>query len=131
MNILVAKMKSLDYDKIYLYLIVSFAFTMPLSRAAISFFILLLFFVWIIERDFKKINRSKTYFFGLEQTDYIETLVSLKGTVYYFINRSSNYYNVAYLNYTSASITPTFRFGIDCCFSRKINKTNYSYCSPF
>ena len=87
--------------------------------------------IYDIERDFKKINRSKTYFFGLEQTDYIETLVSLKGTVYYFLNRSSNYYNVAYLNYTSASITPTFRFGIDCCFSRKINKTNYSYCSPF
>ena len=64
MNILVAKMKSLDYDKIYLYLIVSFAFTMPLSRAAISFFILLLVFVWIIERNFKKkyekIKSSKT-----------------------------------------------------------------------
>lgn len=83
------------------------------------------------EKDYTKINKSKTYFFGLEATDYIESLISIKGTVYYFINRSSNYYNAKYLNYISSSITPTFRFGIDCCFSRKINKTNYSYCSPF
>lgn len=87
--------------------------------------------VYDYNNDYKKINRSKTYFFGLESTDYIESLISLKGSIYYFINRSSNYYNVKYLNYISASITPTFRFGIDCCFSRKINKTNYSYCSPF
>lgn len=87
--------------------------------------------VYDVNNDYKKINRSKTYFFGLESTDYIETLVSLEERIYYFINRSSNYYNVKYLNYVSASITPTFRFGIDCCFSRKINKTNYSYCSPF
>lgn len=87
--------------------------------------------VYDVNEDYRKINRSKTYFFGLESTDYIETLISLKDNVYYFINRSSDYYNVKYLNYISASITPTFRFGIDCCFSRKINKTNYSYCSPF
>lgn len=87
--------------------------------------------VYDVNNDYKKINRSKTYFFGLESTDYIETLLSLEDKIYYFINRSSNYYNVKYLNYVSASITPTFRFGIDCCFSRKINKTNYSYCSPF
>lgn len=87
--------------------------------------------VYDYNNDYKKINRSKTYFFGLESTDYIESLISLKGSVYYFVNRSSNYYNVKYLNYISTSITPTFRFGIDCCFSRKINKTNYSYCSPF
>ena len=87
--------------------------------------------VYDVNNDYKKINRSKTYFFGLESTDYIESLISLDERIYYFINRSSEYYNVKYLNYISASITPTFRFGIDCCFSRKINKTNYSYCSPF
>lgn len=87
--------------------------------------------VYDVNNDYKKINRSKTYFFGLEPTDYIESLISLDERIYYFINRSSEYYNVKYLNYISASITPTFRFGIDCCFSRKINKTNYSYCSPF
>jgi hypothetical protein len=83
------------------------------------------------EDDYRKINKSKTYFFGLEQTDYIETLLSINSNTYYFINRSSDYYNDKYLNYVSTNITPTFRFGIDCCFSRKINKTNYSYCSPF
>ena len=83
------------------------------------------------EDDYRKINKSKTYFFGLEQTDYIETLLSINSNTYYFINRSSDYYNAKYLNYVSTNITPTFRFGIDCCFSRKINKTNYSYCSPF
>lgn len=87
--------------------------------------------VFDISSDYSKINRSKTYFFGLESTDYLETFLSLKGTTYYYINRSSANYNAKYLNYVSAAITPSFRFGSDCCFSRKINKTNYSYCSPF
>ena len=87
--------------------------------------------IFDIASDYTKINRSKTYFFGLEATDYMETLLSLKGTTYYYINRSSANYNAKYLNYVSSAITPSFRFGSDCCFSRKINKTNYSYCSPF
>lgn len=87
--------------------------------------------VFDITADYTKINRSKTYFFGLESTDYLETFISLPGITYYYINRSSANYNAKYLNYVSAAITPSFRFGSDCCFSRKINKTNYSYCSPF
>ena len=60
MNILVAKMKSLDYDKIYLYLIVSFAFIIPLSRALIGIYIVLLTLIWILEGDFKrKFNQIK------------------------------------------------------------------------
>lgn len=48
------KMKLLNYEKTYFYLIMAFAFLMPLSRAAISFFIILLPLVWIIEGDFKR-----------------------------------------------------------------------------
>ena len=60
MNILVAKMKSVDYDKIYFYLIVSFAFIIPLSRALIGIYIVLLTLIWILEGDFKrKFNQIK------------------------------------------------------------------------
>lgn len=84
-----------------------------------------------IEAGYKKVNKAKTYFFGVSPTDYLDTLTSLSGTTYYYINKTSDLYVVQNLNYCSAVATPTFRFGIDCCFSRKINKTNYSYCSPF
>jgi O-antigen ligase len=50
----ISNFKELNYEKIYLYLTLSLAFVMPLSRAAISFFILTLVFVWLIERDFKR-----------------------------------------------------------------------------
>lgn len=87
--------------------------------------------IYDVDNDYKKINRSKTYFFKIEVSDYLGTLLSVAGTQYYFINRSSDYYNANYLNYVSAQTSPTFRIGIDCCFSKKIDKTNYSYCSPF
>lgn len=87
--------------------------------------------IYDADNDYKKINRSKTYFFKIEASDYISTLLSVAGTQYYFINRSSDYYNALYLNYVSAQTSPTFRIGIDCCFSKRIDKTNYSYCSPF
>lgn len=56
MNELIIKEKfqNLNYERIYFYLIIIFAFSMPLSRAMISFFIILLPFVWIIERDYKR-----------------------------------------------------------------------------
>lgn len=87
--------------------------------------------IYDIEEGYKKINKSKTYFFGVSSEDYLETLLSLGGQTYYYINKTSDLYVTQNLNYCSAITTPTFRFGIDCCFSRKINKTNYSYCSPF
>lgn len=87
--------------------------------------------IYDADNDYKKINRSKTYFFKIEASDYISTLLSIAGTQYYYINRSSDYYNALYLNYVSAQTSPTFRIGIDCCFSKRIDKTNYSYCSPF
>lgn len=46
--------KNINYEKIYLYLLLTFAFTLPLSRAAISFFTILLPFIWLIEGDFKR-----------------------------------------------------------------------------
>ena len=55
MNItLIQKIKKLSYERVYLYTIIAFAFVMPLSRAAISFFIILLPLIWIIEGDFKR-----------------------------------------------------------------------------
>lgn len=50
----ISNFKELNYEKIYLYLTLSFAFVMPLSRAAISFFILALGIIWLIEGNFKR-----------------------------------------------------------------------------
>lgn len=54
MHNLMIKIKILGYERIYLYMTVCLAFVMPLSRAAISFFIIILFIIWIFERDFKR-----------------------------------------------------------------------------
>lgn len=51
---------NINYEKIYLYLFVSFAFIIPLSRSLISIYIVLLTLVWILEGDFKrKFNQIK------------------------------------------------------------------------
>ncbi len=47
-------LRNLNYEKIYFWTIALFVFTIPLSRAAISFFTLLLPLIWIIEGDFKR-----------------------------------------------------------------------------
>lgn len=66
-NYLNVRRKELNYEKIYLYLTLSLAFVMPLSRAAISFFILALVFFWFLEGDFKRkfeqIKSSKILFY--------------------------------------------------------------------
>lgn len=49
-----AKFKPLNYDKIYHYLAIAFAFTMPFSRAMVSFFIIIFPLIWMIEGDFKR-----------------------------------------------------------------------------
>lgn len=46
--------KNLNYEKIYLYLFISFAFIIPLSRAMISIYVVLLLLIWLIEGDFKR-----------------------------------------------------------------------------
>ena len=50
----ISNFKELNYEKTYLFLTLSLAFVMPLSRAAISFFILALGIIWLIEGNFKR-----------------------------------------------------------------------------
>ena len=45
-------LKNLNYEKIYYYITLLFAFIAPLSRAGISISMALLFIIWIIEGDF-------------------------------------------------------------------------------
>lgn len=52
--------KYVNYEKMYYYIILSFAFVLPLSRAGISLFLVLLILIWILEGDFKrKISQIK------------------------------------------------------------------------
>lgn len=44
----------MNFDKFYYYATVVFAFSMPLSRAAISFFVILLPLMWILEGNYSK-----------------------------------------------------------------------------
>jgi len=44
----------INFKKIIYYVVLIFAFTLPLSRAAISLFIILLPLLWILEGDFQK-----------------------------------------------------------------------------
>ncbi|MCR4941374.1 MAG: O-antigen ligase family protein [Campylobacter sp.] len=46
--------QNFSYEKFYFYASIIFAFTMPISRAAISAFIILFPLVWLIEGDFKR-----------------------------------------------------------------------------
>ncbi|RLA75175.1 MAG: hypothetical protein DRG11_02385 [Epsilonproteobacteria bacterium] len=46
--------KSIYYDKIYYYIIVFFAFILPLSRAGTSLMMAMLLLLWIAEADFKR-----------------------------------------------------------------------------
>ncbi len=43
-----------SYERIYFYLTLLLAFSIPLSRAGISFAIILLFIMWIIEGEYKQ-----------------------------------------------------------------------------
>ena len=47
-------LKKLNYEKVYFYTIALFVLTMPISRASVSFFSIILPLIWIVERDFKK-----------------------------------------------------------------------------
>lgn len=44
----------ISYEKVFLYLIILFAFTLPLSRAAVSLFVVVLPIIWIIQGDLKE-----------------------------------------------------------------------------
>lgn len=81
--------------------------------------------------NYKQLNISKSYFFSLEDSDFIDTTILVDKYTYTKYNKAYNKYNEKYLNFIEASVVPVFRIGADCCFSRKITKTNYTYCSPF
>ncbi len=53
-NKLTLEKKKINFEKIYFYSIWIFAFTMPLSRALISFFIFFLPLLWVFEGEFKR-----------------------------------------------------------------------------
>ena len=44
----------LDFEKIFFYLVITFAFILPLSRALVSLIIMLLIVFWLLEGDFQK-----------------------------------------------------------------------------
>jgi len=46
--------EKINFEKTFYYVVMIFAFTMPLSRAGISLFIILLPLLWILEGDFRK-----------------------------------------------------------------------------
>ncbi len=48
------KIKNLDYHQYINYVTLIYAFILPLSRAGVSFFSMLLLLLWILEGDFKK-----------------------------------------------------------------------------
>jgi len=53
--------EKMNFEKIYFYIVCIFLLTLPLSRSAISFFIILLPLLWIFEGDFKrKLNQIKS-----------------------------------------------------------------------
>ena len=54
MDNIINQFKTINLDKIFFYSFILFAFTMPLSRAAISFFGILFVVLYIVEGDFRE-----------------------------------------------------------------------------
>ena len=46
--------EKINFEKVYLYLFIGFAFSIPLSRSAISMFVILIPLVWAYEGEFKR-----------------------------------------------------------------------------
>lgn len=61
--------KSINFERTYYYLVLLFAFTLPLSRASVSAFSILLPLLWFLEGDYKKkwlkIQKEKSLIFLL------------------------------------------------------------------
>jgi len=61
--------KSINFERTYYYFILLFAFTLPLSRASVSAFSILLPLLWLLEGDYKKkwlkIQKEKSLLFLL------------------------------------------------------------------
>ncbi len=60
-------LKNISYEKSYLYMAILFAFVLPISRAAVSLFIVLFPLIWLIEGNFRhkfeQIKSSKLLIF--------------------------------------------------------------------
>lgn len=90
----------------------------------------------VYETDtYKRANRAKSYFFGLDQTDWESVNIDFKDFTITSINFSTDRYDYNYLNFVDTQITPVFNPGDTCCFSRKIlppgSPNINSGCSPF
>ena len=85
--------------------------------------------------EYKRANRAKSFFFGLEPSDWEYVSIPFKDMVITKINNASEKYEYNYLNFVSTEITPVFNPGDTCCFSRKIlppgSPNISSGCSPF
>lgn len=80
----------------------------------------------------EKLNRSKSFFFDLDNNSFIINPTTLGEESYTYTNFTSEYYNYTYLNFVERSLTPLFRLGDNCCFNTKINSTTTGgMCSPF
>lgn len=84
------------------------------------------------KENLEKLNRSKSFFFDLDNNSFIINVVTLDNELYSYTNFTSEYYNYTYLNFVERSLTPLFRLGDSCCFNTKINSTTTGgMCSPF
>ena len=84
------------------------------------------------KENLEKLNRSKSFFFDLDNNSFIINVVTLDDELYSYTNFTSEYYNYTYLNFVERSLTPLFRLGDNCCFNTKINSTTTGgMCSPF
>lgn len=85
--------------------------------------------------EYKRSNRAKSFFFGLEPSDWQHVSIQFQDMVISQINYASDKYEYSYLNFVSTEITPVFNPGDTCCFSRKIlppgSPNISSGCSPF
>lgn len=80
---------------------------------------------------YKKLNEQDSYFFTLTADSFIDNNFSISNTNYVATNNVHSEYKYEYLNFVQVTATPMFRIAADCCFSRKVLKQTYTYCSPF
>ncbi len=80
MKNIINQFKTINLDKIFFYSLILFAFTMPLSRAAISFFGILFIVLYIIEGNFR------------EKFLFIKNSSALKGILFFILFESLTFF---------------------------------------
>ena len=99
--------EKLNFEKIYFYSILLFAFTLPLSRAAVSFFVILLPIIWIFEGNLKekfsniKINKALFFLSIFLFISFLYIFVSDDKKIALNITRLDLYLFSSYIIYTS------------------------------